>query len=475
MPRLRRPGEEPEKNSRSFGKHLYRRSPLQTWFRAGLAAIIVAPAAAVVLAWPGAARASPEDIYGWGARSSAMGGTGAAWAQGADAAYLNPALLSRVRDNDLTIGFSGATFDLHADGSGLPGRVSVVPAKGYIVGVAVPIPFGGVLKDRIAAGLAGYTPTDALSRVSILYPERAEYPLIADRSQVLAVRLGLGADVGWGVRVGAGVGVLAELLGDITVASVAGTIGSHVDTQLIATYAPTFGASWDLPWGRAPGGAARWRVGATWRGSLAAPFTVTVDASKLSSLSLPLFNIAGVSQYDPEEAVFEVAREGDGWTLAAGVTWKRWSQYPGIFEPTIVCPAGTTCNLLAPPQIAFSDTLVPRVGAEKTFDLPRRAALHVRGGMLLEPTPVPSALPSSLAYDPASHIDASVPTRFFDTTRYVFSLGGGVDLGDRLPLRVDVYAQYHLLFASTMGTSPAPSASLSGSVLAYGVFLGVKF
>jgi hypothetical protein len=93
----------------------------------------------------------------------------------------------------------------------------------------------------------------------------------------------------------------------------------------------------------------------------------------------------------------------------------------------------------------------------------------------LEPTPVPSTLPSSLAYGAASHVDVPVPTRFFDTTRYVFALGGGVDLGDRLPFSVDVYAQYHALASTTVNTPPAPAASRSGNVLAYGVFLGVRF
>ena len=103
--------------------------------------------------------------------------------------------------------------------------MSVVPAKGYVIGVAVPIPFGGVLKDRIAVGMAGYTPTDVLvAREHLLYPETPQYPLLADRSQVLAVRLGAGADIGWGIRVGAGLGVLAALQGNIAVATVAGTV-----------------------------------------------------------------------------------------------------------------------------------------------------------------------------------------------------------------------------------------------------------
>src|SRR5271166_1840338 len=85
--------------------------------------------------------ASPEDLFGFGPRSPAMGGTGAAWSVGAEAVYTNPALLSFVHQNAITVGFQGASFDLHVDGAGLPGRVSVLPAKGWVVGVEAPIPF----------------------------------------------------------------------------------------------------------------------------------------------------------------------------------------------------------------------------------------------------------------------------------------------------------------------------------------------
>jgi long-chain fatty acid transport protein len=404
-----------------------------------------------------------------------MGGTGVASSSGADATYTNPALLSRSHRNVLTLGFASATFDLHADGGQLPGRVSAIPAKGVVVGAEVPIPFGGILKDRVAAGLAFYTPSDALVRGRILYPETPEFPLLPDRSQALGTRIAVGADLGHGVRAGAGFAALAALVGTIAVVNTGGSVGSHVDDQLVANYAPTFGLSWDLPWDRAADGSTRWRVGAVWRGSLEARFGVNVDASKLSSLALPVFNIAGVAQYDPQEAAFEVAREGDGWVVAAGVTWKHWSAYPGVFEPTILCPAGKDCAALTPPAIAFSDTLVPRVGAEKTFALPRHTAVRARAGFFFEPSPVPSRLDPSQAYDQASQQNVDVPTRFFDADRYVFSLGGGVDLGDYAPFTLDVYAQYHVLASTTVTTEPAPPAKLSGQVLAWGLMLGVRF
>jgi long-chain fatty acid transport protein len=412
-----------------------------------------------------------------------MGGTGAASSAGADATYTNPALLSRVHRNVLTLGWSSATFDMHADGAGLPGRVSALPAKGFTVGAEVPIPFGGALQDRIAAGLAFYTPSDALVRGRILYPETPQFPLLADRAQSLAVRMALGADIGWGLRAGAGFAALAELVGSIAIVNTGGNVGARVDDQLVATYAPTFGLAWDLPFDRAPDGAPHWRVGATWRGSLEARFGVTVDASKLSTLNLPPFNIAGVAQYDPQEALLEVAREGDGWTAAVGVTWKHWSAYPGVFEPTVLCPdSHPDCAALTPPQIGFSDTLVPRVGVERRFELPRHCAVAARAGFFYEPSPVPSTLPSSQAYVLPTQRLVDVPTRFFDTSRYVFSLGAGVDLGDYAPFTFDTWVQYHVLAGTTVTTcdggqcSPDPGpAKLSGNVLAWGTMLGVRF
>jgi long-chain fatty acid transport protein len=419
--------------------------------------------------------ASPEDIFGFGPRSAAMGETGAASSRGWEAVYANPALLSRVRSNVLAVGLQGAAMDLRADGPGLPGRVSTPPAKGVLVGAEVPVPFGAALRDRVALGLAFYAPSDTLVRARILNPETPQFPLFADRAQSLALRMGAGADIGYGLHIGGGFAALAALVGSIGIASAGGNVSSRVEDQLVATYAPALGIVWDLPLDRAPDGARRWRVGASWRGALEARVGVTVDASKLSTLSLPPFNIAGVAQYDPEETSLEVARDDAGWVFAAGVTWKRWSAYPGPLEPTIVCPSGQECSSLTPPRIAFSDTLAPRVGAERTIALARGAALRVRAGFLVEPTPVPRSLPPSQAYDAVSQSLTALPTRFFDATRCVFALGAGVDLGELAPISLDVFAQWHALASARTETPPAAPASVSGSALAWGLTVAVRF
>jgi hypothetical protein len=204
---------------------------------------------------------------------------------------------------------------------------------------------------------------------------------------------------------------------------------------------------------------------------------VEIDATKLSTLALPVFNIAGVAQYDPAEVVLEAAHETRDWTLAAGFTFKRWSKYPGAIEPTILCPAAQPgCGALTPAQINFSDTLVPRLGAERRFRIAPSATVAARGGFFYEPTPVPSSLPSSQAFDESMQATTNVPTRFFDTSKYVFSLGGGVAMARPLaPLTIDAWAQLQLLAPHDVQVPPAGSASLSGHVLATGLLAGVKF
>src|SRR5262249_41665661 len=141
--------------------------------------------------------ASPEDVFGYGSRSPAMGGTGAAWSTGFEAAYTNPALLSLLRDQKLSLGVQGGGFHPNASGAGLPGHIPYEGIHGLSIGAEVPIPLGGFLRDRIGAALAVYTPSDVIVRGRLLYPETPQFPLCPDRTQSLALRTGIGVDVGY--------------------------------------------------------------------------------------------------------------------------------------------------------------------------------------------------------------------------------------------------------------------------------------
>ncbi|MEO8877610.1 MAG: hypothetical protein ABI461_18595, partial [Polyangiaceae bacterium] len=161
------------------------------------------------------------------------------------------------------------------------------------------------------------------------------------------------------------------------------------------------------------------------------------------------------------------------------------------------------CGALQPVKIDYSDTLVPRVGVDRTIPLTRSAVAHLRAGYMFEPTPLPSTIPASQAWNNGAQATGYVPTRTFDASRHVFTIGGGLELGNlasedvtgsRLlapshnherPVTLDFYAQLHALQPRTVDVAHGPNgegddpgfgpAKLTGTMLVAGLILGVTF
>ena len=425
------------------------------------------------------ASASPEDLFGYGARSSAMGSTGTAFAGGYESAWHNPALASDVGRPKLTLGYTGGLLRLDARGNGLPGRTGSTPIAGTTIGAELPLPLGGALAHRVGIALAFYEPTDVVVRGRVLYPEKTQFPILDNRAQSVTIRAGVGADLGYGIRLGVGFAALAEIKGTVVAATDAtGRVGTRVEDQLVATYAPTLGATYDLPLK----GPETWRIGVTYRGSLAARFSVVIDGSKLSSLHIPLFNISGLAQYDPAQAALEFARQEALSTLAFQVVYKHWSAFPGVLEPTVVCNEGGAgaCGI-TPPKIDWHDTFVVRAGADQGFRVARSAVLHARAGGFFETTPLPSEVTGSSAYDRGTQKVVSVPTRYYDSDRIALTVGTGLTMTKPLPpIQLDLFAQYHLLLPRTVTSTDASGATLSsgeasGHITVIGMNAGLTF
>ncbi len=408
------------------------------------------------------AQASPADLFGFGPRSQAMGGGGAAVGRGFEATFENPALLSYSRHRELSLGIQAARFSLSATGPNAPGNVPEEPLNGTYIGAVLPLPFGGILKNRLVLGLGAFTPSSLIARARLLYPERPQFPLLADRAQSLDFNMALGADIGHGIRVGVGARALAELVGTVVVRTDAsGHVGTAVDDQLVATYAPVVGASYEHE---------KWMAGLTWRGELNADFDVTVQVHDLGQLVVPELHIAGVAQYDPMQLQAEVARRIGPWTLAGGLTWKHWSAFPGWARPTVECPKSRPdCKALKVTPVDFHDTVVPRLGAEYSIQLSPAAVSHVRGGYFFEMSPVPEQTRES---------------NYWDNDRHVITLGYGVELSDPLPpISFDLFYQLHLLAPRSHhkdgSVDPSnvgyPDVRTSGTVQDFGLIAGVKF
>ena len=422
-------------------------------------------AAAVTLLGARAASASPEDVIGFGARASALGATGAGDAEGYEAVYGNPALLSLARRRSLTLGAQTALFDLRAKK-----KVPYDALHGSIIGATLPVPFGGILKDRIALGLGFFTPFNLVVRGRILYPERIQLP-IADRTQSVAVQAGIGVDLSHGFRVGGGFAALAALSGSVLVATDAtGRIGTTVDDTLVAAYGPIVGASYDI------GDA--WRVGVTFRGKLVGRFDVVINVKDLGDLVVPPLNISGVAQYDPLQVAVELARVKGPWRGAVGVTYKRWSAFPGLADATVRCPLADPvtggpftdpCSAKPPASLGWHDTVVPRIGVERAFSPSPRVDIKARAGFFFEPSPAPAQTRTSNVYESA---------------RAAITFGYGVELGPpSARFSIDAFGQAQALIPREQakgkgvpGDNPgSPSVTTGGWIGAAGLTLGVKF
>ncbi len=400
------------------------------WAAVALAAVLAA----------GPASASPQDLFGYGPRSVAMGATGASYGDDFGAVYGNPAGLSRMRTASLTVGLAGTAFWLRRDGA----PFSADPSAATLIGLGLPIPFGGALRGRVSLGLGFFTPTDVVVRGRIVRATTPQFVILPDRVQTVALQIGLGVALPWGLRIGGGVMAMAGLTGTVLVAADAtGRATSRIDDQLVATYAAVVGVQWE----RGP-----WRLGLTYRGPLVARFLVTIEARDLG-INLPIFNISGVAQYDPAQLQFEAAWQHRGWTVALGVTGKRWSDYPG--------PASaTTDNSPQPPDPSFGDTLVPRAGLERRWDFAGGTHVAVRGGYFFEPSPAPSATPSRA---------------YMDNDRHVFTAGLGLGAtAARTRFTVDLFAQAHWL-APRDAVASSGTLSHGGALLHMGTSASVTF
>jgi long-chain fatty acid transport protein len=387
-----------------------------------------------------------------------MGGLGAAISDDMGSVHANPAGLSRAREISFTLGYQGTSYALSLQrAAAMPAEsVPVDLARGTLIGATMPLPFTGVLRERITIGLGFYTPTDVIVRGRILRPDVPQYVLLADRTQTVAIQAGIGVLLPFGVRIGGGVMALAAIKGSVVISpDASGRVASRVDNQLITHYAPVLGASFER---------GIFRAGLVYRGTSVGRFSVTIEARDIG-LPLPVFNIAGIAQFDPSQLSGDLGVVYRGWTLLAGITYKRWSEYPGPLEQT-------TMNSPSPPLAMYVDTVVPRVGVEHLWKL-RAHTMSFRGGYFFEQSP--------LSFDPTLSTMRTAGANYFDNHRHAVTLGGAVAVRWRGTLSTfDLFAQLHVLAprAMTDGTIPeatAPTWTTGGTVFTAGTTMTVTF
>jgi long-chain fatty acid transport protein len=306
------------------------------------------------------------------------------------------------------------------DGAARP----VSDTNGVLIGAAIPLPFGGLLRDRLAIGIGFYFPVDVVTRARDPFPGEPRLALLDNRTGTVSITVGAAARVHRRVRLGIGVLALAALVGQIGITPDAGGRFTTVsEEQLVTGFAPVAGVRVE---------AARWlQLGAALRGESKSEYDlrVTNNLGDRIPVPLPTLRLAGVAQFDPLQIAVEGALRARRWlTVELGVTWKHWSSYP---NPV----ANATDGAPPQPDPGFHDTAVPRVAAEAVRDW-QRLRLVARGGYFFEWSPSPRNAPALL-----------------DADRHVITAGGGLEWHGRLiSVGLDVFGQFHQLQGNPRAT-----------------------
>lgn len=409
----------------------------------------------VVIAGAGStAYGSPLDLFGFGARSAGMAGTGVASATGYDAVYLNPAGLADAVRKRVTIGGVGGELFLFRDDRQTPTDA----VSGLIFGGAVPLPLGGALHRRVGLGLGFQVPLAAINRARQPLPGEPIHVLLENRTHVVAVQVALGVKVSPRWRVGAGVLALAELGGTIDVATdAAGRFTTVSEQQLNTRMTPIAGIRYLMP-------TRALALGLTFRGTSQSEYDilVTSDLGDTLPVSLPPVLIAGVAQYDPATVAVEaVWQAGPGLSLSGQLAYQRWSAFP--------LPTRNPVDGTAPQELPdFRDSAVPRAALEWMRPL-GSGTLSVRGGYAFFVSPAP---------------EQTGRQSFLDNHRHIGSAGLGLAWPEAvIPLYLDLWIQLHQLVARNHTKDPSrfgagdelPFISMSthGRIAVGGMTMGV--
>jgi long-subunit fatty acid transport protein len=359
------------------------------------------------------------------------------------------------------VAFGYQYADLFLEVNGHDARSLSAPSA--LIGFAIPLPLGGFLARRLAIANGFVIPQRSVLLADLPRPSTPQFAVVGNRAQTVSLQGSIALRVVDEFSVGAGFLALAKLAGDVAVApNEAGRIGSKVGDELLADYAPVFGALLK------PGGDVA--VGFVYHGESRATFSlpITADLGPKFPLPVPTLDITGTAQYDPAQATLEVSGRpplGDDRPLliAAGVTRKDWSEFPVPVVFTAVPE-----DYPAQPAPHFHDTWVWRAGAELTLDA-GPLTVQPRAGYAFEGTPVPE--------QHGYH-------NFLDSDRHIVAAGVGLRYG---PLNLDLAGQWHHMVARTHHKDAAllepfgdpsinagyPSIRHQGDLMALSVELGL--
>ena len=375
-----------------------------------------------------AALASAQELFGFGSRSPGMAGGCIALSEGFEAVYANPAGLAWTPRQSFAFGYMRTDMFLEARGAdgALQDAQAVERPGGLSFGAAVPLPLPGDWNDRFHLGVGLYIPDSDLIQAHVPAPFEPGFPIIGNRANTLGIHAAGAVRVTDWLRLGAGVKVLARLIGDIQVSpNVVGQLSSSIVDELKST--------WALLAGVTVGPFDGFRVAAAFRGEEVGSFSLPIraDLGDAFPIEVPTIRIQGVAQYDPRSIALATSWSPGAWLATeASVTFKQWSRHP---EPIETATPGAE----APPPIGLEDTLSLRLSAETTGSLAPLWRWEARLGYGFEPAPAPAQ---------------RGPNNHLDNDRHIAALGASFTRvfpseaeDDERTVTLHLFAQHHLL------------------------------
>ncbi len=357
-------------------------------------------ALAIALLSTGAARANPADVFGFGARSAAMGGAATAVADDASANYYNPAGLARTGDLRIDVGYQAGKPHLFLNGH----DSDVDATHGFDLGLVAPLE---LFKTRIAFGIGVFLPDDRLTRTRSLPFAQPRWVYYDNRTQRIYFAANLAVRIFRGLYVGAGLTYMAGIAWEAT-----------PWLTLAASYRHSFVLTTDQ--------------GFSITGNVGNPgMKPAVSNGSLVAQS------SSSDLFQPWQLTFGGAlRLTRRVLLAYDLTYARWSEFPtpaanfhltldaGALNPYVHIPPSPTY-----PEPGFHDIVIPRIGVEVRALDGERLGLDVRAGYSYEPSPAPEQIGA------ASYADAD---------KHRFSVGAGLAIKRlgrwflaRVPLAID--------------------------------------
>ncbi len=370
----------------------------------------------------GPAAANPIDAFGYGARAAAMGGAQTAASEDGGANYYNPALLASFGDIRMDVGYQLAFPSLLVNDLDL----NVDDSRGTLLSLIAPGEIKGV---GVALGAATFLPDQHLSRIRTLSSDQPRFVAYDNRPQRMFLAATLSVSLAEKLFAGIGVAYMSSTQGTVTLDGRLGfpnaddsdfALDMNVDLKTIR-YAQAGLFYRARPW---------LDIGLSYRGQ----FSLVLDQVFLIQGDVgaegvePLvedgyFRLRTVSQdlFQPEQITAGLdARLTPNLSVAFDLQLQRWSKFENpAAEITIDLDIGQFNDLIdipdAPPlpEAGFRDILVPRLGVEWTAMRSRDRDLHLRGGYVYEPSPVPEQIGE---------------TNFVDNDKHILSAGVGLTL-----------------------------------------------